>query len=216
MRRPPVLLSGRSPSASVLQGSFWWICVGRFVLRVPLAPPVPAGAASPWRRAPRGCLVPGCLGPLKAAVRLWQRALGCLLPGCLLPGCLLPVKAALAAPWWPSPPDYLLPGLPELLKALASPGRRAPLVCCLAPGLLGPWKGAGAASWRRTAPDCLPTRLLGPWKVAVRSWRRAPSGCGLPGRPVPLKVLVSPWWQPPPDCLAPGRLGALQVAVVAS
>src|ERR1035441_8238902 len=160
MRRPPILLSGRFPSAIVQRGGSWWIYVGRFVLLVPLAPPVPAGAASPWRRAPRGCLVPGCLGPLKAAVRLWQRALGCLLPG-----CLLPVKAALAAPWWPSPPDYLLPGLPELLKALASPGRRAPLVCCLAPGLLGPWKGAGAASWRRTAPDCLPTGLLARTRV---------------------------------------------------
>jgi len=64
----PFLLSGRSPSASVPQGVFWWICVGRFVLLVPPAPLVPLEKeASPWQRAPLGCLVP-------AVVRSWRRA----------------------------------------------------------------------------------------------------------------------------------------------
>src|ERR1017187_3598961 len=73
MRRPPVLLLGRSPSANVPQGVSWWICVGRLVLLVPPAPLVPA--VSPRRLVPQGCLLPGSLGPLKAAV---------------------------VAPWWPS------------------------------------------------------------------------------------------------------------------
>src|ERR1019366_4678078 len=172
MRRPPFLLWGHFPSASVPQGSSWWICVGRFVLLVPPAPPVPAEAASPWQRALQGCLLPGCLGPLKAAVRLWRRASGCLI------GRPVPLKA-LASPWWPSPPDYLLPDRPGPVKALATSLRRAP-------------------------PRCLLQGLLGAWKAAVRSWRRAaPLGCVLRRLGVPLKVLVSPWWQPPDGCLAP-------------
>ena len=55
------------------------------MLLVPPAPPVPAEAASLWRLALQGCLVPGCRGPLKAAVRLWRRASPCLLPGTLMP-----------------------------------------------------------------------------------------------------------------------------------
>src|ERR1019366_6832984 len=102
MRMPPVLLSGRSPSVSVPQGVSWWIWVGRFVLLVPPAPLVQAEAASPWWRAPRGCLVPGCLEPWKAVGRPWRRGLVCLLLGRLVP------LKVLTAPWWPSPPDYLL------------------------------------------------------------------------------------------------------------
>ena len=171
---PPFLLSERSPSASVPQGSFGLICVGRFVLLVSLAPLV--AVSSRWW-APLGCLLLGRLMLLKAAGRLWQCALPCLR--------LMPRKAA---PWWPSPPDYLVPGLPGPLKALAASWRRAPLVLLL-------------------------QGLLVPWKAAARSWRRAvPLGCGLPGLRVSLKVLMSPWWQPPPDCLAPGRLGTLKTA----
>src|ERR1019366_3275260 len=102
MRRPPFLLSGRSPSASVPQGSFWWIWAGRFVLLVPPAPLVPAeAAASPWRQAPRGCLV-----PLTAAVRLWRRSSGCLRMG--RPG---PLKALVVSPWRRAPPRCLLQSL---------------------------------------------------------------------------------------------------------
>src|ERR1035441_9801186 len=67
MRMPPVLLSERSPNANVPQGVSWWICVGRLVLLVPPAPLVPAEAAS------LGCLVPRCLGPLKALAAPWRR-----------------------------------------------------------------------------------------------------------------------------------------------
>src|ERR1035441_1115364 len=125
MRMPPFLLSGRFPSAIVPQGVSWWIWVGRFVLLVPPAPPVLA--VSSRRRAPWGCLVVGCLGPLKAAlVPPWRRASGRLLPGSLLPGTLMPLKVLVA----PSPPDYLLPDRPGPLKALAAPWRRSP-PCCL-------------------------------------------------------------------------------------
>src|ERR1035438_6735290 len=34
MRMPPVLLLGRSPNATVPQGSLWWICAGKLVLLV--------------------------------------------------------------------------------------------------------------------------------------------------------------------------------------
>src|ERR1035441_7303065 len=201
MRMPPVLLSGRFPSASVPQGSFWLICVGRLVLLVPPAPPVPAEEAS------LGCLVPRCLGPLKALAAPWRRTP----PDCLAPGPLGSWEV-LASPWWRVPRGRLLPrrqgpskavrlwhhasGLPVLgrrvpLKALAAPWGRAPLVLLL-------------------------QGLLVPWRTAVRSWWRAILGCGLPCLRVPLKVLVSPWWQPPPSCLAPGLLGASQVAVAAS
>ena len=99
---PPFPLSGRFPSASVPQGSYWWIYVGRLVLL--LVPPAPLAlleeATSPWGRAPLGWLMPGFRGPLTAAVRLWQRASGCALPGSLLAGMLMPLKV-LAAPWWP-------------------------------------------------------------------------------------------------------------------
>src|ERR1039458_420070 len=136
MRMPPVLLLGRSPSAIVPQGVFGWIYVGRLVvLLVPPAPLVPAEAAS------LGCLVPRCLGPLKALAAPTP-------PDCLAPGPLGPWEA-LASPWWRVPRGRLLPrrqgpskavrlwhhasGLPVLerrvpLKALAATSGRAPLV----------------------------------------------------------------------------------------
>src|ERR1019366_4727047 len=135
MRIPPVLLWGRSPSAIVPQGVSWWICVGILVLLEPSAPPVPV---SPWRRAPLGCLVPGCLGPLKTLAVSWRRApQGCLVPAvvrswrravpseCLLPGRQGPSKAVRL---W-----HRASGLPVLerrvpLKALVAPWGRAPLV----------------------------------------------------------------------------------------
>src|ERR1035437_460398 len=194
MRMPPVLLWGRSPSAIVPQGVSWWICVGILVLLEPSAPPVPV---SPWRRAPLGCLVPGCLGPLKTLAVSWRRApQGCLVPAvvrswrravpseCLLPGRQGPSKAVRL---W-----HRASGLPLLerrvpLKALVAPWGRAPLVR-------------------------LPPGRLVPWRAAVRPCRGAPQACLAPRRRVPLKVLVSPWWQSPPDCLAPGLLGGLQGA----
>src|ERR1035438_2266621 len=92
MRMPPVLLLGRYPSASVPQGVSWWIYVGRrVVLLVPPAPLVPAEAAS------LGCLVPRCLGPLKALAAPWRRTP----PDCLAPGPLGSWEV-LASPWWRS------------------------------------------------------------------------------------------------------------------
>ena len=68
MRMPPFLLSGRFPSASVPQGVFGWICVGRFVLLVSPAPLAVLSESPPWRRAPQGCLATGCLAQLKVAL----------------------------------------------------------------------------------------------------------------------------------------------------
>src|ERR1039458_4179788 len=135
MHMRPFLLSGRSPSASVPQGSFWWICVGRLVL---LVSPVPSEAvASLWRRASQGCLVPGCLGPLKAAsplccllsgrpgpleaaVRSWRRAPQVSLAA----GRRVPLNV-LVSPWWQPPQGYLAPGRLGVLKTAEAPWRRA-------------------------------------------------------------------------------------------
>lgn len=145
MRRPPVLLSGRSP---------------RLVLLVSPAPPVPAEAvASLWRRALLGCLAPGYLGPLKAPVRLWRHASACLLLGSLLPGTLMPLNV-LAAPCRWAPRGFLVP-------AMVRAWQRAPSGCALL-GLLMPLK-ALAASWRRVAPDCLPPGRPGSLKALAAS-----------------------------------------------
>ena len=156
---PPVLLSGRSPSAIVLQGVSWWICVGRLVLLVPPAPLVQAEAALPGRRASLDHLVPGRLGPLRAAVRLWRRSP----PGCLLPGRPGPRKA-LAASWWRAPPRCLLQGLLGPWKAAVRSWRRAPLRCGL----------RGLASLRsghrediRILYCCILFPCIGPWTWAT-------------------------------------------------
>src|ERR1039457_1822925 len=113
MRMPPVLLLGRSPSAIVPQGVFGWIYVGRLVvLLVPPAPLVPAEAAS------LGCLVPRCLGPLKALAAPTP-------PDCLAPGPLGPWEA-LASPWWRVPRGRLLPRRQVSTRWPAPPGRLTP------------------------------------------------------------------------------------------
>src|ERR1017187_510986 len=199
MRMPPVLLWGRSPSAIVPQGVSWWICVGILVLLEPSAAPVPV---SPWRRAPLGCLMPGCLGPLKtlaapwrrapqgclvpAVVRSWRRAPGCLLPGSLLLGCLVPLKRV-AAPWWPLPPDYLLPGRP------------------------GPRKTALESPWWRVPRGRLLPRRQGPSK-AVRLWHHS-SGLPVLGRRVPLTAPAATWGRPPLVLLLQGLLVPWKAAV---
>src|ERR1039458_8226839 len=134
MRMPPVLLSGRFPSASVPQGSFWLICVGRLVLLVPPAPPVPAEEAS------LGCLVPSCLGPLKALAAPWWR----VPRGRLRPRRQGPSKAV----WlWHRASGYPVLGRRVPLKALVAPWGRAPLVLLLQ-GLLVPWRAAVRSWWR--------------------------------------------------------------------
>jgi hypothetical protein len=240
---PPVLLSGRFPSVSVPQGVSWWIWVGRLVLPVSPAPLVPAEAAvSPRRRAPRGCLAPGSLGPrtpavaapwwpslrgrrgpLEAAPHCRRAPLGCPVPPvvhswrrAVPPECLLPGPLVpwevLTSPWWRGPRDRLLPRRQGPSKAVRLWHHGSGLPVL---GRRVPLK-ALEAPWRRTPLVPLPPGRLVPWRAAVLSWWRAPSGFVLRGRRVPLKVLVSPWWQPPLDCLAPGRLGVLQAAVAAS
>src|ERR1019366_783878 len=174
MCMPPVLLSGRFPSATVLQGVSWWICVGRLVLLVPPAPLVQAEAALPGRRASLDHLVPGRLGPLKAAVRLWRRSP----PGCLLPGRPGPRKA-LAASWWRAPPR------------------------CLLQGLLGPWKAA-VRSWRRAPLRCGLRGLGVPLKVLVSPWWQPPLDCLAPGRLGALQAAAAPWRRATSDRLGSG------------
>ena len=131
------------------QGSFWWICAGRFVLLVPPAPLVPAeAAASPWRQAPRGCLV-----PLTAAVRLWRRSSGCLRMG--RPG---PLKALVVSPWRRAPPRCLLQGLRGPRKVAVRSWWRAPLGCGLS-GRRVPLKLLASPSWQKPQGCLAPDRL---------------------------------------------------------
>src|ERR1039458_8682400 len=145
MRMQLILLSGRSPSASVPQGSFSWIYVGRLVLLVSPAPPA---AVPPRRRAPRGCLLPGCLGALTAPAAPWWPSPLVRLP----PGRLVPWRAA-ARSWWRALLCCERPSRRVLLKVLVSPWWQPP-PDCLAPGRLGALTTV-MASWRRATSDWL-------------------------------------------------------------
>src|ERR1017187_2519600 len=144
-------------------------------------------------------------------------------------GRLVPLKRV-AAPWWPLPPDYLLPGLPGPRKtALESPWWPLPRGR-LRPRRQGPSKAvrlwhhasgypvlgrrvpltAPAAPWGRPPLVLLLQGLLVPWKAAVRSWWRSILCCERPGLRVPLKVLVSSRWQPPPDLSGAGPPGGVE------
>src|ERR1035437_3087500 len=115
---PQGLLSGRPPLAAVPEGSV--LLVSLVLLKT---------AVSPW---PPGCLVPGRLGSLKAAARLWRRASGCLLLGRLAPLKVVPQ-------WRGTPPGHLLPGRRVPLKAAAAPWRRVPPDQLVQVTAVSPW-----------------------------------------------------------------------------
>src|ERR1017187_570507 len=141
-----------------------------------IAPLVPAeAAASPWRQAPRGCLV-----PLTAAVRLWRRSSGCLRMG--RPG---PLKALVVSPWRRAPPRCLLQGLRGPRKVAVRSWWRAPLGCGLS-GRRVPLKLLASPSWQKPQ-GCLAPDRLGALRAAVAaSWRWATSDR--------LVAAVSPCW----------------------